>query len=283
MRLRSFLKMFTGKWLLATLLVIAGTFVMIRLGFWQLDRLDQRRIFNAHVLEQTSQPLLDLNEAFHGNSLKNSIAITEMEYRKVKVAGAYDFENEVALRNQVYKDQYGVHLLTPLKIEGTHYAVMVDRGWIPGNDFEVGLSAGNWANFRENGPVEVEGVIRASQTKPDFGRISDPVPAAGEERVLAWNLANLDSMQKQTPYSILPVYVQQAPDPTWTALPNRSVPDLEITEGPHLGYALQWFSFAGILFMGYPIYFYRENQVTNSKAEKTLQAVEDIGDQVNVQ
>ncbi|MDO8753616.1 MAG: SURF1 family cytochrome oxidase biogenesis protein [Anaerolineales bacterium] len=42
-------KMFSRAWLLATLLVFAGTALCIRLGIWQLDRLEQRRAFNAQV------------------------------------------------------------------------------------------------------------------------------------------------------------------------------------------------------------------------------------------
>jgi surfeit locus 1 family protein len=43
---------------------------------------------------------------------------------------------EVALRNQVWNDQIGVHLLTPLKISGSDLAVLVDRGWVPVQDFD---------------------------------------------------------------------------------------------------------------------------------------------------
>ena len=42
-------KMFSRKWILATLLVLAAMGVMIRLGIWQLDRLEKRRAFNARV------------------------------------------------------------------------------------------------------------------------------------------------------------------------------------------------------------------------------------------
>ena len=42
-------KIFSRKWWFATLLVIAGTLVLIRLGIWQLDRLEQRRAFNMQV------------------------------------------------------------------------------------------------------------------------------------------------------------------------------------------------------------------------------------------
>ena len=41
--------MFSRKWLVATFLVFFGTAFCIRLGIWQLDRLEQRRAFNSQV------------------------------------------------------------------------------------------------------------------------------------------------------------------------------------------------------------------------------------------
>jgi hypothetical protein len=41
-------------------------------------------------------------------------------------------------------------------------------------------------------------------------------------------------------------------------MPYRALPELDLTEGPHLGYAVQWFIFASLLGVGYPIYVRRE-------------------------
>jgi cytochrome oxidase assembly protein ShyY1 len=86
------------------------TLVMVRLGF-QLDRLATRRSFNARVSEQVGQsPLMLSSESFTQNGFKLDDLVW-MEYRQVIVTGVYDTEQEVALRNQVWHDQYGV--LTP--------------------------------------------------------------------------------------------------------------------------------------------------------------------------
>ena len=55
-------KLFNRRWWWTTLLVIAGVAVLIRLGFWQLDRLDQRRAFNAYVAERWNQAPFDVNQ-----------------------------------------------------------------------------------------------------------------------------------------------------------------------------------------------------------------------------
>ena len=237
--------MFTRKWILATLFVLAGTALCVRLGIWQLDRLDQRRAFNAQFLSARSLPLLDLNTA-------PSDDLTKMEWRPAQVTGEYDFENQVALRNQYNGDQYGYHLLTPLRFNGT--AVFVDRGFIPAD----GNSApADWRKYDEPGTVTVKGQIRLGQTKPAFGGVADALPANGEKLEL-WNNADLTHIANQMPYPILSVMVQPDMDASDTEPPIPYQPEVEITEGPHMGYALQWFTFATILFVGYPFFLRKQ-------------------------
>jgi surfeit locus 1 family protein len=245
-------RFFSIQWLLTTLLAIAAVGVMVRLGFWQLDRLEQRQAYNARVQAQLDQPRLDL-DARTLESVSLAAGLPEMEYRAVAVTGEYDFTRQVALRNQAWENRLGVRLLTPLHIRGSDQWVLVDRGWIPYEDF----TAGNLALYDEPGEMQVKGMIRRSQSRPDFGRRTDPTPASGS-RLDALYLANVALVAQQMPYPLLPVYIQQAPDPAWEGPPYRSLPTLELTEGPHLGYAIQWFAFAAILGIGYPVFVRRE-------------------------
>jgi surfeit locus 1 family protein len=236
------LRLFSRRWILATLLVIAAMGVMVRLGIWQLNRLAQRRAFNARVTSQIDRPALVLGASTLDENL------TGMEYRQVVVYGVYDFSQQVALRNQVYRNEWGVHLITPLKIEGTDQAILVDRGWIPSEDYQ----SGNWDKYDVTGGVKVQGAIRLAQTKPDFGQRSDPTLEPGQTRLDTWNFVNVGRIAEQTPYTLLPVYIQQAPDPASTDLPYGSVSQFDLSEGPHMGYAIQWFTFALMLGVGYP-------------------------------
>ena len=239
------LKMFTRKWLLATLLVLAGTALCVRLGIWQLDRLDQRRAFNSQVETMRAMPLLDLN-----SELPDDLA--GMEWRAVQVTGEYDFENQVALRNQYYGDQYGYHLLTPLLFKGT--AVLVDRGFIPADS---NSTPADWRKYDEPGTVTVKGQIRLGQTKPAFGGVADALPKNGA-RLEIWNNTDITRIADQSPYPILPVFVQPDMDENDTEPPIPYQPVVELTEGSHFGYALQWFTFATILFVGYPFFLRKQ-------------------------
>src|ERR1051325_3304277 len=241
------LKMFQRQWLLATLLVFAGTALCVRLGIWQLDRLQQRRAFNAQYEAARSAPALDLNQ-------EQPQDLISMEWRAVKVTGEYDFANQVALRNQYNGNQYGYHLLTPLQFDGK--AILVDRGWIPA---EGNANPADWHKYDEPGTVDIVGQIRLGQTKPAFGGVTDALPKDGEKLEI-WNNADIAHIAVQMPYPILPVFIQPAANAADTQPPIPFQPDVEISEGPHMGYALQWFTFATILFVGYPFFLRKQEK-----------------------
>ena len=244
------IRLSSRRWILSTILVICAMAVMARLGIWQLDRLEKRRGFNARVQEQMEQAALDLN------LVGQDVHLPGMEYRKVNVVGEYLHDEQIALRNQYWGDQWGVHLVTPLRISGSDRMILVDRGWIPAENFQ----SGDWSRFDEPGVVAVSGILRSSQNKADFGSRSDPEPQPGDPPLKAWNFVNIERLSHQISGSLLPVYVQQAPIPSWTALPYRYQPSLDLSEGPHFGYAIQWFTFASILGIGYPFFILRQER-----------------------
>jgi surfeit locus 1 family protein len=249
-------RIFSRRWWVATILVMAGVALCVRLGIWQLDRLEKRRAFNARVQAQVEQPRLPLQ----GEALQADLY--NMEYRPVSVVGSYDHSQEMALNNQQWGNQWGVHLITPLVISGTQQAVLVDRGWIPNQDFQ----SGDWSPFAEQGVVTVQGVLRRPQSKAEIGGRSDPTLAPGEAWRLNWNFVNIEQIARQVSYPLLGAYVQQAPDPAWTGLPYRTQPKLELSEGPHMGYAMQWFTFAALLGIGYPFFIKRQERRTREQA-----------------
>jgi surfeit locus 1 family protein len=238
--------MFSLKWLLTTLLVFAGTAVCIRLGIWQLDRLEQRRAFNHQVETMRAAELLDLNITLPAD-------ISSMEWRAVTVTGKYDFENQVALRNQYNEGIYGFHLITPLLFDGG--AVLVDRGWIPAESDSV---PADWRVYDEDPDVTITGQIRLGQGKPSFGGVADALPMDGT-KLNVWNNLDVEKMSTQMPYPILEVFIQPNADARDAEPPIPYQPTIELTEGPHFGYALQWFTFATILFVGYPFFLRKQD------------------------
>ena len=104
--------------------------------------------------------------------------------------------------------------------------------------------------------------MRLGPSKPDLGGVPDPTLASGQTRLDFWNFANLERISQQIPYSVLPVYIQPDVDANDNTPPIPYQPEIDLTEGPHFGYALQWFTFATLLYLGYPFYLRRQLKET---------------------
>jgi surfeit locus 1 family protein len=239
--------MFSRKWILTTLLVVAGSAICVRLGLWQLERLAERQAFNAHYLATSALPMLEIASTPQDD-------LSRLEYRRVEVSGSYDFNHQVVLRNQYHQNQLGYFLLTPLLLsDGT--AILVQRGWIPAKGNEM---PANWRKYDRPGIVTVSGILRLSEPQAEIGGVPDATLAPGETDLYVWNFVNLGRIAQQLPYQLLPVFVQPDPEPARTQPPYPYQPEVEITEGPHFGYAMQWFTFAALLFFGYPLFYLRQ-------------------------
>ncbi len=252
-------KVFNRRWWWTTLLVIAGVAVLIRLGFWQLDRLDQRRAFNAYVAERWNEAPFDVNHHDIPADLH------ELEYRRVEVEGHWDYTNQIVLTNQTREDGApGVTVVTPLVMDapsGHPRAILVARGWVP-----INLAAPeHWAEYAEPEGAPVVGLIQESQKLPN-GAVPTPPPAPQVE----WYTLGIDAIQPQMPYPLLPVFILQLPeaDRAYTALPYRTEP-LALDEGSHFSYAIQWFMFAMILGVGY-VFYIRYQELRDLRIAGTL-------------
>lgn len=220
---------------LALAALLAAAFV--RLGFWQLDRHHQRAARNAAIQASLELPPLKLPD--HG-------AISEgMSYRRVQATGLFDASHELLLMNRPYQEQPGYHLVTPLLFDDGSPAALVDRGWIPQ---EAGSP--EWlADYTIDEQITLGGRLLPSQPEPAWDVLADPTPAPGERR-LSWRALNLPTIQQQVPYPLAELYIEQL-DPLDRPGPEPiPAPELELSAGPHLGYAVQWFAFAAIAVAG---------------------------------
>jgi surfeit locus 1 family protein len=210
--------LFSRRWWWTTLLVIAGMIVMARLGIWQLDRLQQRRARNVEFLAQISVPPMLLT----GDERPADPAA--LRDRPAEARGLYDFSQQLVLVQQSWQGRPGGHLITPMLLGDGDVAVLVDRGWVPTADVE----AGNLVQYDQPGQQVVEGAIQLS------------------------HLIDIEAIQKQITYELLPFYLLASPaEGPPEDLPYRLKSEIDLTDGPHLGYAIQWFIFTTILGLGY--------------------------------
>lgn len=234
---------------LAGLLVLVVAAVCVRLGFWQLDRLAQRQARNAHLEQALALPAISL-----GGGTLREIERDPAAYlnRRVHARGVYDPGGEVLLRGRTHQGQPGVHLVTPLRIADVDAAVLVNRGWAPAPD----AATLDPAPLSEIGQRDVEGIIQLVPSPPEGGTPVEIETASG--RVLTLRRLDLQALRARAAQRLAPIYIQQLPDPSPSDAPTPvRIPLPELTEGPHLGYAVQWFSFAAIFVIGYAVVLLR--------------------------
>lgn len=191
--------------------------LFVRLGFWQLSRLDERRAFNA----ARAQPLALPEIAF--DSLRDRVP-----WRRVHLDGTPDFDHEIALSGRSRNGSPGVHVVTPLRRAGSDTAVLVIRGWVYAPD----AATADLSRFRE----DLRRVRGYTDTIPGGSFTPDPNRPRVTRRLTAGAVAAL------VPYPVHPVLVV-AQDSAPPSAPAR-LPLPELSDGSHLGYAIQWFAFA---------------------------------------
>ena len=225
-----------ARWAFSVLTVLIGA-VCILLGLWQLDRLEERRQRNQSIQARLDEPIVELSAGLDSSQ--------DLTYRRLHARGTFDATHEVMLSNRSYSGQAGVHVITPLKIDGADSAILVDRGWIPASQ----AGAGERLAFRLEGTLEVSGIGRPSQSEPSIALLADPTAGPDSAPLLQWRFLHLPSIQQQVPYELLPVVLEATETIGEQTLPKPQT-EVDLSEGSHLSYAIQWFAFAAISFLG---------------------------------
>jgi surfeit locus 1 family protein len=226
----------TTSGILASLAVLIVAGVCIRLGFWQLDRRDQRLARNAVLVERMDAPPITLT--------RPPADTAGLTYRRARVRGRLDHARSVILAGRSHNGAPGVHVLAPVR--GGGGAILVNRGWLPSPD----AASADLDPLRVAGEVEVEGVLL-------------PFPETGGEGTrpaafrTTWFRLDGVGIRAQFPYPVAPLYLQATSRPVGDAGPDTArtfpvlLPPPAPDAGPHLSYAIQWFSFATIFLVGW--------------------------------
>lgn len=124
-------------------------------------------------------------------------------HRRAIIKGKYDFDHEVILRNRRYNGLAGVHVITPMQIEGSEEYLLVDRGFIP----LINSKQEERRRYRGGSKEEFTGLIQESMYKKIFAP-SDPPTGDGKPWADQWLRVDVPSISKQLPYPVFPVFVE---------------------------------------------------------------------------
>ncbi|HEU4631608.1 MAG TPA: SURF1 family protein [Gemmatimonadaceae bacterium] len=229
-------------------IAVVFALVCIRLGVWQLSRLQQRRAANAVVAARLDSAVTTPAQLPADTALAR--------FRRVRLRGTYDYDHEIVLAGRSHDGSPGVNLLTPLRLPGRDTAVLVNRGWVYSPD-ALRVDAAHW---REPADAVVTGFVET---------FHDPATGAalvsGQGRTLRW--LDAGTIGSLLPYPVASYYViasAAAPaDTTRASADGADVPPMParldppaLDEGSHLSYAIQWFAFAAIALAGTGVFWW---------------------------
>lgn len=226
--------------IVGTIFVLTASIVCARLGLWQLSRLSERKATNAVNLERSALPALVLNDGDPSELVPARSAVAH---------GEFDLTRQIVRVGRPSGGVPGVVIVTPLLMNDT-VAVLVERGWAPSPDARsVDLSL-----LDEPEGVTVQGVLVAGSPWP---------ASASTEWPIYLPAIHPDSVQPRFPYQLVPLMLRRTDEPrNGGETVFRAVPTPAVTNGPHLGYAIQWFSFGLIALVGGWLLLYRKDPAT---------------------
>ncbi len=229
------------RWVVLHVIVAIAVPLFAVAGFWQLDRLDERRASNQLIRARESAPVRSLDDVLAATPERSGDANGDASHRRVRVTGRYDTSEEVVLIGRPGTGGIdGSHVLTPLRIDEND-AVLVDRGWVPPGMEDPPLRDA----APPDGKVTVTGILL-----PTEGGAA--LTSGGGHRELVDRI-NVELIAGGSDHRFITsslYLLLGSQDPKGAELP-KVVDPRALGEGPHLGYAVQWFLFIPTLIAVY--------------------------------
>lgn len=210
--------------------------VLVALGFWQLQRADDKRAI-AEVFEQrrgaAPVALATLWDA----------PAQDLAFRTVTVTGRFDPERYLLLDNRIREGRFGYEVVAVLAIAGSERAVLVNRGWVPGDPARRALP-------RIEQPAGLHTLSASVYVAPGEAYLLGEQALDGDWPIVLQALEMdklLPALERRLGQALYPRSLRVAPeDPT--AL-RAGWPAVNVSPAKHTGYAVQWFCMAGVLLL----------------------------------
>jgi surfeit locus 1 family protein len=217
-------------------LIIATLVLLISLGFWQLDRADEKRVIEDQIASANSGDVELIDSAEF---------LKDKEYYHVRLQGSYIGDKQFIYDNQIVDQISGYYVLTPFILKDGSKAVLINRGFIPWNgrrdklaDIDIGEKLTE-VKVQISKPVK-RMELKVSETTVDFPILIQAVDL--DEMSAIASLDFVSAVGLLSPESEKGFVRQWEP---YTGSIER-----------HIGYAIQWFLMALVLaFIGIRLVF----------------------------
>lgn len=222
--------------------------LLLKLGFWQLDRADQKRELKHHFANQlNAKPLLQ-NDIFDG------LEISTLAFRRIKLVGEFLNEYTAFHDNQIVDGRPGYHVFTLFRESDSGFLYWVNRGWIPGKlnrelpsrqpvtEAKIAIEASIYIPPGESVVLDIDQWSKAWPLRiqtADINRLTSRLPEGLSASIIRLHASGGSGA---FPYQLrLDPASQGALAIDWKIINTQ--PE------KHMGYAIQWFAMAIALFL----------------------------------
>jgi surfeit locus 1 family protein len=219
--------------LVPALAALLGMMLFVYLGLWQSGKGDRLAVELAQrAARHQLGPVIVHSDLLDAQALRDA---------PISVVGRYLPEQQFFLDNRQENGQAGVHVITPLQIEGTQTLILVNRGWV------------GWPNGRgvlpvvstPVGRITLTGLAAVPSTKEFF-----LMPKQVQAESKLWSRLDMKRAAAQLKSALQPVVLLQNSEDAQDGLIRHWEPPQDRV-GLHRGYAFQWFGMAAALFVFY--------------------------------
>lgn len=236
--------------LLPSLAALAVFLLFLRLGFWQLDRAEEKLALQTGYHNHINAAPVDL-----GLAAQQRYQADRMHWRRCMLDGRYDANRTFLLDNQVYRGAVGYQVFSRFILQDGA-SVLVDRGWAAAPETrneapQIDTAAGRLTLAGVAKPVPVTGIKLAPDVPENMG--------GNLVRVQRIDLAQIAA---QTGWTLLPYVVRLDPGAAGALVWNGTEPGFNRER--HLGYAFQWFALAATVLVIYVVLYTKKRRATST-------------------
>ena len=195
---------------------------------WQYHRGVDRHARNSVIEERIAKPPLALSEV--------EGALEDYEWQMITTNGRFDSSKQILLRNRYNEGKYGYEVLTLFTSDDSQN-FWVDRGWV-----EAGATATTAPVVTPvpDSQVSITGRLRLDSSLPRGSFFA--LPGKGQDLVSELNAQSQLNTEK--------FYVDLLSGSEVELTPAVTAQLPELSDGPHMAYALQWIFFGGLAIYG---------------------------------
>jgi surfeit locus 1 family protein len=215
------------KFLLPATLITIMVVFLTTLGFWQLDRADEKRAIEK-AIEIANTGTVEIATSLEG--------LDEKEYYHLRLNGHYVSGKQFIYDNQIVQQTSGYYVLTPFKLENQSGAIVINRGFIPWNGDREKLADISIDKTKSEIKVQISKPIKRIELKPS--EISNNFPTL----IQAVDLVKMSEIAGVN-FSSMVGLLDASMDDGFVRKWEPYTGSIE----KHIGYAVQWFLMAIVL------------------------------------